>query len=55
MDKKEQLEALVSATGALAEMTVLFYKSTIQAGASMGEAMMLTRLFIESFFKQKEE
>lgn len=51
---KEQLQELIAATGALAEMTVLFYKSALNTGATVQEAQMLTQLFLGSFFKNKD-
>lgn len=52
MDKK-QIQNLIEGTGALAEMTVLFYRAALNTGATVQEAQMLTQLFLGSLFKNK--
>lgn len=46
MDQKEQVEALKSAIGATAEMALLFFRATIQVGATMEEALKLTQAYL---------
>ena len=46
MDTKERVEALTSAIGATAEMALLFYRATIQVGATMEEALKLTQAYL---------
>lgn len=46
MDQKERVEALKSAIGATAEMSLLFYRATIAAGATMEEALKLTQAYL---------
>lgn len=47
MDEKE-LQKLIAATGALAEMSVLFLKSAMNSGATFEEAMRLTAMFLNA-------
>ena len=46
MEQKEQVEALKSAIGATAEMALLFFRATIQVGATMEEALKLTQAYL---------
>lgn len=46
MDPKERVEALQNAIGATAEMALLFYRATIQVGATMEEALKLTQAYL---------
>ena len=46
MDRKEQLEKLRNAMGMTAEMSPIFYRAAIGAGASMEEAMKLVQAYI---------
>ena len=46
MDPKERVEALKSALGATAEMSLLFFRATIQVGATMEEALKLTQAYL---------
>lgn len=45
MDKK-QLKEFMNAIGAIAETTLIFYRSVIDAGGSQEEAMRLTQALI---------
>lgn len=47
MDEKK-IKELITATGALAEITVLFYHSAMKAGAKPEEAMALTSVFLQT-------
>lgn len=46
MDPKDQVEMLKGAIGATAEMELLFYRATIQVGATMEEALKLTQAYL---------
>lgn len=46
MDPKERVEALQNAIGATAEMALLFYRATIQVGATMEEDLKLTQAYL---------
>lgn len=46
MDPKERVEALQNAIGVTAEMALLFYRATIQVGATMEEALKLTQAYL---------
>lgn len=43
----DKLEALLRGIGAIAEISLLYYKSCIGAGASEDEAINLTGMFLE--------
>lgn len=53
------MEELINAVGALAEMALLFYKATIDAGATEEQANALTTAFLRASLqkngKNKEE
>lgn len=42
----EQMKDFINAIGAVAEMTLLFYRNTLGAGATPEEALRLTQAFI---------
>ena len=46
MNRKEQLEKLRNAMGMTAEMSLIFYRAALGAGASMEEAMKLVQAYI---------
>ena len=48
----EDLKKFVDGIGAIAEMTLLYYKASIKAGASIPEAYILTKAFVEVMFEQ---
>jgi hypothetical protein len=52
-DIREQIEAVTTATGALAEMTYSYYKGLIGAGATKEEADQLTKVFIKSVLEME--
>lgn len=54
MDKK-QLTELLMAVGALAEISVQFYKAAVHAGASQEEALNLTKAMIQATLSQKPD
>ena len=49
MDNNE-LKKFIDGIGAIAEMTFLYYKASVKAGASIPEAYILTKAFIEVMF-----
>ena len=48
MSNNDKFKELYKAIGVLAETGILFYQATIQAGATPGEAMILTQAFIRA-------
>lgn len=46
MNRKEQMEQLRNAMGMTAEMSLIFYRAAMGAGASMEEAMKLVQAYI---------
>lgn len=44
--KNEQMKGLIDALGAVAEMSLVFYRDTLGAGATPDEAFKLTQAFI---------
>lgn len=48
----EDLKKFIDGIGAIAEMTLLYYKASIKAGASIPEAYILTKAFVEVMFEQ---
>lgn len=46
MGKNDKFKELYKAIGVLAETGILFYRATIQAGATPGEARLLTQAFL---------
>lgn len=44
--KNEAMKDLLNALGAIAEMTLVFYRDTLNAGATAEEAFKLTQAFI---------
>lgn len=48
MGKNDKLKELYKAIGVLAETGILFYRATIQAGATPGEARLLTQAFLRA-------
>lgn len=46
MDKKKQMEGLKNAMGVTAEMSLIFFRAALGAGASMEEAMKLVQAYI---------
>ena len=46
MNPKEQIEMLKGAIGATAEMALIFYRATIQVGATMEEALKITQAYL---------
>ena len=60
MDNHEKTEKFVNAVGAVAEMSLVFYRAAMGAGADAVEALNLTRAYIaalisSSMDKGKEE
>lgn len=51
MDNNE-LKKFIDGIGAIAEMTLLYYKASIKTGASIPEAYILTKAFVEVMFDQ---
>lgn len=45
---EEKVKNFIAATGALAEMSVLFLKSAMDSGATFEEAMALTAMFLNA-------
>lgn len=54
MDKK-QFSELLMAIGALAEMSVQFYKAAIHVGATQEEALNLTKVLIQATLTKKPD
>lgn len=48
MGKNDKFKELYKAIGVLAETGILFYRATIQAGATPGEARLLTQAFLRA-------
>lgn len=48
MSNNDKFKELYKAIGVLAETGILFYRATIQAGATPGEAMISTQAFIRA-------
>ena len=46
MDKGKQMETLKNAMGVTAEMSLIFFRASLGAGASMEEAMKLVQAYI---------
>ena len=46
MGQKEMVELMKNQIGAAAEMALLFYRATIQVGATMEEALKLTQAYL---------
>lgn len=46
MDKEKQMEGLKNAMGVTAEMSPIFFRAALGAGASMEEAMKLVQAYI---------
>lgn len=46
MDREKQLEQLRNAMGVTAEMSLIFFRAALGAGASMEEAMKLIQAYI---------
>lgn len=42
----EEMKNFINAIGAISEMTLIFYRNTLNAGATMDEAIKLTQAFI---------
>ena len=49
----EQVKAMINAVGALAEIELQHYHALIGAGATVEEACMLTKVFIQAIFSTK--
>lgn len=48
MSNNDKFKELCKAIGVLAETGILFYRATIQAGATPGEARLLTQAFLRA-------
>lgn len=48
MGKNDKFKELYKAIGVLAGTGILFYRATIQAGATPGEARLLTQAFLRA-------
>lgn len=48
MSKNDKFKELYKAIGVLAETGILFYRATIQAGATSREARLLTQAFLRA-------
>lgn len=48
MSNNDKFKELYKAIGVLAETDILFYRATIQAGATPGEARLLTQAFLRA-------
>ena len=56
MSKKEQMEQLRNALGATAEMSLIFYRAALGAGATLEEAMKLNQAYIGTIlFNQNKQ
>jgi hypothetical protein len=51
----EELKKFIDGIGAIAEMTFLYYKASIKAGASIPEAYILTKAFVEVMFDRTHD
>ena len=52
MSNNDKFKELYKAIGVLAETGILFYRATIQAGATPREAMILTQAFIRASMQE---
>lgn len=48
----EKIEALMKGVGAFAEIALLYFKSTMNSGATFEEATALTKIFVEAFLSK---
>lgn len=48
MGKNDKFKELYKAIGVLAETGILFYRAAVQAGATPGEARLLTQAFLRT-------
>lgn len=56
MNRKEQMEQLRNALGATAEMSLIFYRAALGAGATLEEAMKLNQAYIGALlFNQNKQ
>ena len=55
MSNNDKFKELYKAIGVLAETGILFYRATIQAGATPREAMILTQAFIRASMQGESE
>ena len=46
MSQKEQVEMLKSTIGAMAEMSLIFFRAAVDVGATMEEALKLTQAYL---------
>lgn len=46
MGQKEMVELMKNQIGAVAEMALIFFRATIQVGATMEEALKLTQAYL---------
>ena len=46
MNQKEQVEMLKGAIGAMAEMSLIFFRAALDVGATMEEALKLTQAYL---------
>ena len=53
-DIMNRLNQLINSIGAVAEISVLFFKSCLKSGASETEASALTKIFLETMIKNSE-
>ena len=53
--QQEQINGLVTALGGFAEMTHIFYTSTIDAGATSREATAAMNAFVAAFYHEQVE
>lgn len=51
---KEQVEALLTAIGSMAEIGVSYYHAAIESGATMAEAAILTRVFYDAILQMRQ-
>ena len=56
MNRKEQMEQLRNALGATADMSLIFYRAALGAGATLEEAMKLNQAYIGALlFNQNKQ
>lgn len=49
MPPDEKIKKLVSALGVISEMSLIFYRNALKAGASYEEALKLSQAFIAAY------
>ncbi len=54
-DKQEQVKEFIDAIGAISEMSLIFYRSSLLAGATPDEAIRLTQAYIAAILRRSSD